>query len=204
MNITDFIEKLSSPAPTPGGGGAAALVGAIGMAAGHMTASLTLGKKRYASVQSQVEAFCKEASELESELLGQIEADAACFAPLAEAYRIPKGSPGREETLEAATVLACSAPEKVMELCCRGIALTEEISAVGSRQALSDAACSAAILRAALESAAVNLFINTSSLQDRTLAEEKNQIAKARLSGYLPRAERIYRDICGNYGMGEF
>ena len=199
MTLTDFILNLSSSSPTPGGGGAAALVGAIGMACGHMTASLTIGKKKYADLQPRVEAFCREAAQLETALLEAIREDADCFAPLAAAYRIPKEDPARGERLEAATLGACAAPEHIMALCCRGIDLTEEIASCCSRLALSDAGCAAAMLRAALESAALNLFINTAALQDRAAAEAKNRCAADLLREYGEKADRGYRTVRACY-----
>lgn len=204
ITISAFVSALASSEPVPGGGGTAALVGALGMAAGHMTASLTLGKKKYAHLQEQIEEFCRQASGLEEKLLEQIQGDADCFAPLAAAYRLPREDPGREAALETATLQACSAPRTVMELCCRGIDLTERIAADGSRLALSDAGCSASMLRSALESAALNLFINTASLRDRSAAERMNAEALRLLREYLPKAEAIYRGIAANYLPEEF
>ena len=81
----DFVFKLASNTPVPGGGGASALVGAIGMALGDMVGSLTLGKKKYADVQEDIERLKKQAGEIERELLSLIERDAEVFEPLSRA-----------------------------------------------------------------------------------------------------------------------
>ena len=95
-----FVEVLASDAPAPGGGGAAALVGAIGTALGNMVGSLTLGKKKYADVQEEIIALKKRCDELQKELLDQVEADDKGFVPLAKAYGIPKDDPNRDAILE--------------------------------------------------------------------------------------------------------
>ena len=88
--VTVFTEELASPAPVPGGGGASALVGAIGVALGDMVGELTVGKKKYADVEEDVKALMVNAQELRRRFLELIDGDAEAFAPLAKAYGIPK------------------------------------------------------------------------------------------------------------------
>ena len=113
-----FVEVLASDAPAPGGGGAAALVGAIGTALGNMVGSLTVGKKKYADVQDEIIALKAKCDALQTELLNQVEMDEINFLPLAKAYGIPKDDPNRDTVMEEATIIACSTPMKIMELCC--------------------------------------------------------------------------------------
>ena len=112
-----FVEVLASDAPAPGGGGAAALVGAIGTALGNMVGSLTVGKKKYADVEAEIIQLKAECDLLQTELLDQVEADEVNFLPLAKAYGIPKDDPNRDTVMEEATIIACSTPMKIMELC---------------------------------------------------------------------------------------
>ena len=84
-----FVEVLASNEPAPGGGGAAALVGAIGTALGNMVGSLTVGKKKYADVQDEIIALKAKCDALQTELLNQVEADEVSFLPLVKAYGIP-------------------------------------------------------------------------------------------------------------------
>ena len=95
-----FVEVLASDAPAPGGGGAAALVGAIGTALGNMVGSLTVGKKKYADVQDEILALKAKCDDLQKQLLDQVEADDKGFVPLAKAYGIPKDDPNRDKILE--------------------------------------------------------------------------------------------------------
>ena len=103
-----FVEVLASNAPAPGGGGAAALVGAVGTALGNMVGSLTVGKKRYADVEGEILELKAKCDALQKELLDQVEADDKGFVPLAKAYSIPKDDPNRDTILEEATITACA------------------------------------------------------------------------------------------------
>ena len=95
-----FTELLASPAAVPGGGGASALVGAIGIALGDMVGELTVGKKKYADVEEEIKALMVKAQDLRVKLLACIDHDAEAFEPLSKAYGIPKDDPTRDEVLE--------------------------------------------------------------------------------------------------------
>ncbi len=195
----DFVTVLASSAPVPGGGGAAALVGAVGTALGNMVGSLTVGKKKYADVENEIIALKAKCDALQSELLDQVAEDAKGFEPLAKAYGIPKDDPDRERVLEEATVSACQAPMRIMELCCEAIEAVAVFAEKGSRIAVSDAGCGAVILKAALESASLNVFINTRSLKDRATADGLNAKANAMLDQYCAMADGIYDAVRANF-----
>ena len=190
-----FVEVLASDAPAPGGGGAAALVGAIGTALGNMVGSLTVGKKKYADVEAEIIALQGKCSALQKELLDQVEADEKGFVPLARAYGIPKDDPARAETLEKATVTACQVPVRIMELCCEAMEAIAVFAAKGSRLAVSDAGCAAVCVKAALQAASLNVFINTNTLKDRALAEEMNARCLGMLETYGAMADGIFETV---------
>ena len=190
-----FVEVLASDAPAPGGGGAAALVGAIGTALGNMVGSLTVGKKKYADVEAEIIALQGKCSALQKELLDQVEADEKGFVPLAKAYGIPKDDPARAETLEKATVTACQVPVRIMELCCEAMEAIAVFAAKGSRLAVSDAGCAAVCVKAALQAASLNVFINTKPLKDRALAEEMNARCLGMLETYGAMADGIFETV---------
>lgn len=196
-----FVEVLASDAPAPGGGGAAALVGAIGTALGNMVGSLTLGKKKYADVQEEIIALKKRCDELQKELLDQVEADDKGFVPLAKAYGIPKDDPNRDAILEEATVTACAVPMHIMELCCEAIDYISVFAAKGSRLAVSDAGCGAVCCKAALQAASLNVFINTKSLKNREVAEEMNAKANGMLTKYCALADEIFNTVKAGFGQ---
>ena len=195
----EFVTVLASDAPAPGGGGAAALVGAIGTALGNMVGSLTVGKKKYADVQDEIIALKAKCDELQKQLLDQVEADEVNFLPLAKAYGIPKDDPNRDKVMEEATIIACSTPMKIMELCCEAIDAIAVFAAKGSRLAVSDAGCGAVCCKAALQSASLNVFINTKSLKNREVAEEMNAKAFAMLDKYCAMADEIFAGVRANF-----
>ena len=196
-----FVEVLASDAPAPGGGGAAALVGAIGTALGNMVGSLTVGKKKYADVQEEIIALKARCDALQTELLDQVEADDKGFVPLAKAYGIPKDDPNRDAILEDATITACAVPMHIMELCCQAIDCVAVFAAKGSRLAVSDAGCAAVCCKAALQAASLNVFINTKSLKNREVAEEMNAKANSMLTTYCAKADAIFSMVKAGFGQ---
>lgn len=194
-----FVEVLASNAPAPGGGGAAALVGAIGTALGNMVGSLTVGKKKYAAVEEEILALKSRCDALQTELLDQVEADDKGFVPLAKAYGIPKDDPNRDAVLEEATITACAVPMHIMELCCQAIDCIAVFAEKGSRLAVSDAGCGAVCCKAALQAASLNVFINTKSLKNRTVAEEMNATANRMLDTYCAKADEIFQTVRANF-----
>jgi formiminotetrahydrofolate cyclodeaminase len=195
----EFVSKLASSAPTPGGGGAAALVGAVGVALGQMVGNLTVGKRKYAAVEEEVRMLMTECAYLQEELLNQVMADAEGFEPLARAYGIPKDDPTRDEVLEAAAISACAVPLRIMELCCKAIKIMVALAEKGSRLAASDVGCGAVFCKAALQAASLNVFINTAGVRDRTQAEELNNRANDMLSRYCDLADRVFNAVSGEF-----
>ena len=162
----EFVTVLASNAPVPGGGGAAALVGAIGTALGNMVGSLTVGKKKYADVEAEIVA-----------------------------YGIPKDDPNRDQILEDATITACAVPMHIMELCCEALDAIAVFAEKGSRLAVSDAGCGAVCVKAALQAASLNVFINTKPLKDRAKAEEMNAKCLGMLEKYGRMADEIFESV---------
>ena len=195
----DFVAVLASNEPVPGGGGAAALVGAIGTALGNMVGSLTVGKKKYAAVEEEIVALKKKSDALQTELLDQVPADAEGFAPLAKAYGIPKDDPTRDAVLEEATLTACKVPMRIMELCCEAIDVIAVFAEKGSRLAVSDAGCGAVCCKAALQAASLNVFINTKSLKNREKAETLNKKTNEMLDTYCAKADAIFAAVRANF-----
>lgn len=187
----EFTEVLASSAPTPGGGGAAALIGAVGASLGCMVASLTMGKPKYASVETEVRELRERCDALRKRLLDQAQADAEGFLPLAAAYRIPKDDPDREDKLEEATRGACTAPVEILTLCCETTELLARLCEIGSRLAVSDVGCAAAACRAAMQCAAMNIWINVGSMRDRAYADALREKTERMLTKYEPMAEGV-------------
>ena len=201
MNLSceGFLEELASKAAAPGGGGASALVGAAGVALGSMVGSLTVGKKKYAAVEADIAALNVRAEALRKRLEALVQADADAFAPLAAAYGLPKDTP--EQAAHKATVLeaaldgASAVPLQIMEKCAEGIALAEQYAAKGSVMAVSDAGCAAALCKAALQAASLNVFINTKLMTDRAHAAELDAKADKLLGEFVPKADAVFASV---------
>ncbi len=198
-SCTEFVTVLASNAPVPGGGGASALVGAIGTALGNMVGSLTVGKKKYADVEAEIIALKGKCDRLQKDLLDQIALDAKGFEPLAKAYGIPKDDPNRDRILEEATMVACQVPMKIMELCCESLDAIAVFAEKGSRLAVSDAGCGAVCVKAALQAASLNVFINTKTLKNREAAEEMNKKCLDMLDKYGALADKIFETVKGGF-----
>ena len=166
QSCEQFLAELAGKAPTPGGGGTAALVGAAGVALGSMVGSLTVGKKKYAAVEADIQALNARADILRKELETLVQADAEAFAPLAAAYGLPKDTP--EQAAHKAK---------------------------GSVLAVSDAGCAAALCKAALQAASLNVFINTKLMTDRVHAAELDAKADKLLGEFVPKADAVFASV---------
>lgn len=201
MNLSceAFLEDLAGSAPAPGGGGAAALVGAAGAALGNMVGSLTVGKKKYAAVEADILILNRRAAALRKQLEGLVQADADAFTPLAAAYKLPKETPEQQAhkaaVLEAALEGACAVPLEIMSACCEGIALAAEYAEKGSVMAVSDAGCAALFCKAALQAAGLNVSINTRLMADKARAAALNAQADAMLAEFVPQADQIHEKL---------
>ena len=197
--VNEFVEKLGSGSPTPGGGGASALVGALGIALGNMVAHLTIGRKKYASVELDMLELKAHASNLQAQLLTLIERDAEVFEPLARAYSLPKQTEEekkeKDRVMEKALNQACRIPMEIMETVCESLELVKEAAQKGTAAAVSDAGDAAVFCKAALQGASLNVFSNTRSMKDRNTAEEYNRRADELLEKYCPVADEIYENV---------
>lgn len=193
--ITEFMDELASNAPVPGGGGAAALTGAVGVSLGDMVGELTTGKKKYADVEEDIQRLMAEAKEIKDEFLKLVDADAEAFAPLAAAYGIPKDDPDRDTIMEEALKKGAAVPMDIMRTCGRALDIIREFAEKGSRLAISDAGCAATCCKAALKAASLNVFINTKSMKDRNCAETLNAEAEALLAKYNKLADEIFDSV---------
>jgi len=194
-SCAEFTELLAARTSVPGGGGAAALAGALGTALCAMAGNYTTGKRKYAGVEADINALLAKAEALRLRLLELVEEDAAAFAPLAAAYAIPRDDPDRGEALEAAALGACAAPLEIAERCGEALGLLEEMLEKGSALLVSDVGCGALLCRAALESAAMNVYVNTRLLRDRERAAGIESRADRLAADSAVRAEKIVRSV---------
>jgi formiminotetrahydrofolate cyclodeaminase len=200
-----FAEALASKAPTPGGG-ASAYVGALGASLASMVGNLTLGKAKYADVQSDIESLLAHAEKLRGRAQDLVAEDALSFAPLAKAYGLPADTDAEKrtkaETLEIALKAACDVPLEIMKVSCEVIALNAEFMEKGSKLAVSDAGAGAVFGKAALLGASLNVFINTKLMKDRIYAAALNAEAERMIAEYGKKADDIYAALRADMGIG--
>jgi len=199
LPISEFTLRLSSKDPVPGGGGAAALTGALGAALGGMVANLTIGKPKYSDVEDELEKLKVAAYRLQKDLLILVEKDAEAFAPLAGAYRMASGTEAekaeKERVMQACLKQASQPPLEIMEKCAETLVLLEKFAEKGSVLAVSDAGCGAALAKAAMQAAWLNVRINLRLIKDEKFVMNVNGKGRALLDTSLPLADDIYRSV---------
>lgn len=195
----DFLEVLASDAPAPGGGGAAALVGAMGVALGSMVGNLTLGKKKYEDVQDDIKKILKKSEILCDEIAALVERDLEVFEPLSKAYGLPRNTDDekrtRAEVMEKALILACSVPFEIMQRALEAIDIHEELALKGTRIAISDVGVGVLFCKSALLGASLNIFINTKMMKDRAYAKDMDIRTEVMIEEGTSKADRIYRQV---------
>lgn len=199
LTVSTFLEELSSEKPTPGGGGAAALGGAQGVALGEMVINLTLGKKKYADVEEEMQLLLVRLEEIRAEFLRLADEDARVFAPLAAAYGLPSGTEEekkhKEEVLETHLLAASLIPKTVMEQAVEAIKIMDILAHKGSRLAVSDVGVGVSFLRTALLGAKMNVSINTKFMKQRETARQLDQEASAIAETGRKLSDEIYANV---------
>ncbi len=165
-----FLDVLASKAPVPGGGGAAAMGGAIGMALSNMVGNLTVGKKKFADVEDEVKELLERGSQVIEDLKMLVDKDAEVFEPLSKAYGLPKETDEEKEhkakVMEECSIQACSVPMEIMRKAYEGIKIHERMGQIGTKLAISDVGCGVAFLKAALVSGQLNVLINLGAIKN--------------------------------------
>ena len=174
-NGPSFVEELAAPTPTPGGGSAAAYAGAIGAGLVAMVAGLTIGKKKYADVEAEMQAIRVVAENLRKELTQAVDDDASAFEAVMGAYRLSKENEElaaiRSSAIVTATLNAAHVPLHVAEDVVKVMELALKCVRKGNLSAISDAMSGFAMCRAALTAAGYNVRININSLEDKSAGE---------------------------------
>lgn len=192
----EFVELLSAKVSVPGGGGAAAMVGSIGIALSNMVGNFTVGKKKYADVENEVKELIEKGARVQEDLLELIEKDAKAFEPLSKAYGLPTGTEEekkiKEETLERESINACQVPMDIIRKAYEGIGIHKRMGEIGSRMLISDVGCGVTFLRAALIAGKLNVVINLNTIKD---AEFKNS-AKNEMNRLVDDGIKIADEVC--------
>lgn len=195
----EFIDILASKAPVPGGGGACAMVGAIGVALGSMVGNLTAGKKRYEDVEEDIQTLLQESDALTKRLNELIQADAEVFEPLSKAYGLPANTEEekleKEKVLQDVLVQATQVPLQIAECCLEGILLLDQYAKKGSRLVVSDAGVGVIFCKSALQGAKLNVLINLKLMKNELLKKEfSDKMTEIEAEG-LKLADKVYEYV---------
>ena len=193
--MKDFLDALASKEPTPGGGGASALVAAVSCSLCSMVANLTTGKKKYAQYQDKIEEYIEMLVDKNIVLQNDIKKDAEAFAPLAAAYSLDKATENYEQIMEKALLDAATAPKEILEDIYSLVPVIEDLAVMGSRLAISDVAVAATCLVAALQGCVLNVYINTKSMKNREVADEINVAVTKIVADGVSRLNVVYNNI---------
>jgi formiminotetrahydrofolate cyclodeaminase len=198
-SIQQFLDELASKEPTPGGGGAAAIMGAMGAALVSMVCRLTIGKKNYEAVEAEMEEALHASENLRTRLTAMIQADMSVFDQVMGAYGLPKETDAEKQARSAAIQTALKAATEVPLECARAcaevIALSRVVAEKGNRNVISDAGVAVLAGYAALKSAALNVYVNTGVIKDEAFVAERLSQLNAILTGMDISTEEIYQEV---------
>ena len=168
--VADFLAAIRSPEPTPGGGSAAALAGAMGASLFSMVAGLPKSKAATAEDAARLAAAGTRCAALADELTALVDRDSAAYGEVMAAYRRPKSTDdekaARTAAIQDAMRAATAAPVDVMRACAAAAEQGVVVATMGNPSASSDTAVGFELLGAALRGAKLNVEINLGSIKD--------------------------------------
>ena len=199
QTIRGFLDELASSAPTPGGGSAGALVGAVGAALLAMVGNLTAGKKGYEAVDRSMRDLVVEADRLRGALVRLADEDVRVFAEVMAAYRMPRGDDAeraaRRTAIQGALRAATEAPLALARVCSEVIELAATAAEEGNTNVVSDAGVGVVAAHAALRAAALNVYINAGSIVDREFANRSVSELEGLLATGAERTEAVFARV---------
>lgn len=202
--IAKFLDELASEQPTPGGGGAAAIMGAVGAALVSMVANLTIGKKNYEAFDAELKEARAKAEALRAELTAAINEDVDAFNAVMGAYGLPREGDeqkaARAAAIQVALKQATDAPLRAVKACHEVIKLSAVVAEKGNLNVISDAGVAVLAANAGLRSAALNVYINAKSIKDREFAEIRLGEVNALTDLAALKTEEVYAVVRGKIG----
>ena len=196
QQLQTFLDQLASSASTPGGGSAAAIMGAMGAALVSMVANLTVGKKKYEEVEEEMQGFLEQSEALRERLTGMIQADVDVFDQVMAAYGMARETEEqkarRSQTIQAALKQATDVPLACAQLCADVIELCRPVAEKGNLNVISDAGVAVLAAYAALRSAALNVYINIGGIRDAEFVNDRRAKLEFVLSGTGTATETVY------------
>lgn len=195
-SVQTFLDELASKASTPGGGSAAAIMGAMGASLLSMVANLTVGKKNYEGVEEDMKKLLQRTEELRGGLTGMVKADVEVFDKVMAAYGMPKDSEEqktrRTAAIQTALKEATDVPLECARLCAEVVRLSEPVAEMGNNNVISDAGVAVLAAYAALRSAALNVYINIGGIKDEEFVQDRRGQLEEILDGMGKLNEEVY------------
>jgi methenyltetrahydrofolate cyclohydrolase len=203
-SIEKFLDDLASGNPTPGGGSAAAIMGAMGAALVSMVCNVTIGKKGYEAVEPEMKAVRDESERVRRRLTAMVAEDIAAFDSIMAAYKLPKATDDektrRAEAIQAGLRRATETPLDCARVCAEVIALSRRASEHGYLNVISDGGVGVLAGFTALRSAALNVYINAPALKDRAFAEAAVAELEKLLEACAAETEAVYKIVRDKLG----
>ncbi|HCG76472.1 MAG: methenyltetrahydrofolate cyclohydrolase [bacterium (Candidatus Ratteibacteria) CG_4_10_14_3_um_filter_41_18] len=194
-SLNNYLDKLASRSPVPGGGSAAALLGALAAALASMTANFTLGKPKYKKVEKSITKILKKAENLRERLSQLAEEDSIVYTEVSQAYRLRPEGKERDKVVSKALRQASKVPFEVVGLSFQLLKLNEELASKGNRNLISDVGVSVIFSLAALETAILNVEINLSGIKDKEFITGKRNTLKLFLKEGKKIEEKVVKKV---------
>jgi formiminotetrahydrofolate cyclodeaminase len=203
-SIEEFLNALAGADPTPGGGSAAAIMGAAGAALVSMVCNVSIGKKGYEAAEAELRTVLAQSETLRRRLTAMVQDDISAFDGLMAAYKLPKATDDdkarRAQAIQASLERATQVPLDCARACGEVIALSRRAGEHGYQHVISDAGVGVSAAYAALRSAALNVFINAPALKDRAFAEHAVSEIERLLAHSASESEAVYALVRGRLG----
>ncbi len=198
-SVEKFLDDLAGGNPTPGGGSAAAIMGAMGAALVSMVCNVTIGKKGYETVEAEMRSVLSESERVRRRLTAMVAEDIAAFDSILAAYKLPKSTEEdkavRTAAIQAGLRRATEVPLDCARVCAEVIALSRRASEQGYLNVISDGGVGVLAGFTGLRSAALNVYINAPALKDRAFAERATAELETLLEFCGAETEAIYRIV---------
>lgn len=196
LTVRDYAQKLASDAPAPGGGSAAALVGALGVALGEMVGNFTVGKEKFADVEEEVAAALDRLTELRNRLLDLTNEDATAYSQVGEAYGMPKDTDEqkqqRRQAIQQALQAAADVPAQVIHCCHEAVGELPVLLEKGNQNLVSDVGVAAKLAIAAADCAWLNVEINCAYMKDEEYIAQLRSSLQEPLDAIRTRGSNIW------------
>ncbi len=197
--IERFLDELASKAPTPGGGSAAAIMGAMGAALVGMVCNLTVGKKNYEAVEAEMRDMLEQSENLRARLTDMVRADVEAFNRVMGAYGLPKDTDeqkqARGRAIQEALKVATDVPLECAKACAEIVRLSKAAAEKGNRNVVSDAGAAVVAGYAALRCSALNVYVNVGSIKDEAFVASRLEELNRLLAGMDELNEEVFRMV---------